>query len=126
MLVEAGMTLPQSLNAIIGIIDNGIIKKAFMEVRQEIIKGKGLSRQMAKNVLFPRLLVDVIAVGEKTGTLQSSFAAMADYYEKRLDLKVRKLLGMIEPASIIIAGILVAFIGAAIITPMYSIYQNLH
>ncbi|OGO00560.1 MAG: hypothetical protein A2Y90_03240 [Chloroflexi bacterium RBG_13_52_12] len=124
MLIEAGLTLPQSFNAIIGIIDNGIIKQVLTEIRQEIIKGKGLSRQMGKSSLFPRLLVDVVSIGEKTGTLESSFSTMADYYEKRLDMKVRKLLGMIEPASIIIVGLIISFIGVAIIMPLYSIYQT--
>jgi type IV pilus assembly protein PilC len=124
MLLEAGLTLPQAINAIIGTIDNGIIKNALKEIRQEIIKGKGLSQPMQKAGLFPRLLVDMVAIGEKSGSLQSSFSTMADYYEKRLDRRVQKLLSMIEPASIIIVGLIISFIGIAIITPLYSIYQN--
>jgi type II secretory pathway component PulF len=125
MLIEAGLTLPQSLNAIIGIIDNDVIKKVLGEIRQDVIKGKGLSRQMSRYHIFPRMLVDVIAIGEKTGTLQSSFTSMADHYEKKLDIKVKKLLGLIEPASILIVGLIISFIGVAILQPLYSIYQNL-
>jgi type IV pilus assembly protein PilC len=124
MLIEAGLTLPQALNAIIGTIDNTVIKNALKDIRQEIIKGKGLWQPMQKTGLFPRLLVDVVAIGEKSGTLQSSFSTMADYYEKRLDQRVQKLLSIIEPASIIIVGLVICFIGIAIITPLYSIYQN--
>jgi type IV pilus assembly protein PilC len=126
MLIEAGLTLPQALDAIIGTIDSNVIKQVLTGVRQEVIKGKGLSRQMAKAEIFPRLLVDMVSIGEKTGTLQSSFATMADYYEKRLDIRVQRLLGMIEPASIIVAGLVIALIGIAIITPLYSIYQTVH
>jgi type II secretory pathway component PulF len=126
MLVEAGMTLPQSLNAIIGIIDNSVIKQVFKEIRQDIIKGKSVSRQMSRYPFFPKLLTDVVAIGERTGTLQSSFTTMADYYEKRLDLKVKKLLSMIEPASIVLVGLVVSFVGIAIMQPMYSIYQSFH
>jgi type IV pilus assembly protein PilC len=126
MLIEAGLTLPQAINAIIGTIDSGIIKQALTEIRQEVIKGRGLSQPMAKTALFPRLLVDMVSIGEKTGTLQESFATMADYYEKRLDLKVQRLLSMIEPASIIIVGFVISLIGIAIITPLYSIYQTVH
>ena len=124
MLIEAGLTLPQALNAIIGTIDNSVIKNALREIRQEIIKGKGLSQPMQKAGLYPRLLVDVVAIGEKSGSLQSSFSTMADYYEKRLDQRVQKLLSIIEPASIVIVGLIISFIGIAIITPLYSIYQN--
>ncbi len=126
MLVEAGMSLPQALNAIIGIIDNCVIRQVFTEIRQDVIKGRGLSRQMAKYPVFPRLLVDVVAIGEKTGTLQESFTGMADYYEKGLDLRVKKLLAMIEPASIVLVGLIISFVGIAIVQPLYSIYGTLH
>jgi type IV pilus assembly protein PilC len=124
MLIEAGLTLPQALSAIIGTVDSDIIKKALVDIRQDIIKGRGLSQPMQRAGFFPRLLIDVVAIGERTGTLQSSFSTMADYYEKRLDMRVQRLLAMIEPASIIIVGLAISFIGIAIIMPLYSIYQD--
>jgi type IV pilus assembly protein PilC len=124
MLLDAGLTLPQTLDTIIGTIDSPAIRQALESVRQDLIKGKGLSRPMAGSPLFPGLLADMVNIGEKTGTLPSSFAAAAEFYEKKLDQRVRKLLGMIEPASIIIVGLVIAFIGIAIITPLYSIYQT--
>ena len=63
---------------------------------------------MAENRIFPRLLVDMVYIGEKTDTLQSSFATMADFYEKKLDQKVQRLLAMVEPASIIIVGLIIS------------------
>jgi type IV pilus assembly protein PilC len=126
MLLEAGLTLPQSLNSVAGVIDNGIIKNGLNEIRQDLIKGKGLSQPMADNRLFPRLLVDMIHIGEKTGTLQSSFTTMADFYEKKLDQRIQRLLAMVEPASIFFVGLIIALIGVAIVTPIYSIYQTLN
>jgi type IV pilus assembly protein PilC len=125
MLLEAGLTVPQSLNSVLGVIDNYVIKLALTDVRQDLIKGKGLSQPMARTVLFPRLLVDMVHIGEKTDTLQSSFATMADFYEKKLDQKIQRLLAMVEPISIFIVGLIIAFIGLAIITPIYSIYRAL-
>ncbi len=124
MLLEAGLTLPQTINTIIGVIDSSIIRQALADIRQDLIKGKGLSQPMAKIAMFPRLLVDMIYIGEKTGTLQSSFATMADFYEKKFDQRVQRLLSMIEPASIIVVGLIISLIGIAIITPLYSIYQT--
>jgi type IV pilus assembly protein PilC len=124
MLLEAGLTLPQALDTIAGTLDNATVRQVLEEIRQELIKGKGLSRPMKESPLFPALLVDMVGIGEKTGTLASSFAAMADFYEKKLDGRVQRLLAMIEPASIIIVGLIIAFIGVAIITPLYSIYQT--
>jgi type IV pilus assembly protein PilC len=67
----------------------------------------------------------MVHIGEKTDTLQSSFATMADFYEKKLDQRVQRLLAMIEPVSIIFVGLIISFIGLAIITPIYSIYRTL-
>jgi type IV pilus assembly protein PilC len=126
MLQEAGLTLPQSLNTVLGVIDNSVIKAALSDIRQDLIKGKGLSLPMSGNEVFPRLLVDMVYIGEKTGTLQTSFATMADFYEKKLDQKVQRLLAMVEPASIIIVGLIIAFIGSSIIMPIYTMYRGLH
>jgi type IV pilus assembly protein PilC len=125
MLLQAGLTIPQSLNSVLGVIDNWIIKLALADIRQDLIKGKGISQPMAGNRLFPRLLVDMILIGEKTDTLQSSFATMADFYEKKLDQTTQRLLAMVEPVSIFVVGLIISFIGLAIITPIYSIYRTL-
>jgi type IV pilus assembly protein PilC len=126
MLLEAGLTLPQTLNSVLGVIDNGIIKDSLNDIRQDLVKGKGLAQPMSGNRLYPRLLVDMVQIGEKTDTLQSSFTTMADFYEKKLDQRVQKLLAMVEPASIFIVGLIIALIGLAIVTPIYSIYQTLN
>jgi type IV pilus assembly protein PilC len=125
MLLQAGLTLPRTLDTIIGTIDSPVIRQELERIRQDLVKGKGLSRPMAESPFFPGLLVDMVYIGEKTGSLPSSFAAMADLYEKKLDQRVQRLLGMIEPAAIIIVGLIIAFIGVAIITPLYSIYQTM-
>ncbi|HTY82358.1 MAG TPA: type II secretion system F family protein, partial [Dehalococcoidales bacterium] len=126
MLQEAGLTLPQSLNTVMGVIDNGVIKAALSDIRQDLIKGKGLSQPMAGNEVFPRLLVDMVYIGEKTGTLQTSFAVMADFYEKKLDQKVQRLMAMVEPVSIFLVGLIIAYIGASIIMPIYTVYRGLN
>jgi type IV pilus assembly protein PilC len=124
MLLEAGLTLPRTLDTIIGTVDSPAIRRALEAVREDLLKGRGLARPMSASPFFPALLVDMVGIGEKTGTLPSAFAAMADLYEKKLDQRVRRLLGMIEPATIIAVGLVIAFIGIAIITPLYSIYQT--
>jgi type IV pilus assembly protein PilC len=126
MLIEAGLTLPQTLKTVIGITDSDTIKQAFIDIYRDLMKGKGLSQPMARSNLFPKLLIDMVNIGEETGSLQSSFNTMADFYEKKLDQKVQRILAMIEPASIIVVGLIISLIGVAIISPLYSIYQNLN
>jgi type IV pilus assembly protein PilC len=126
MLIEAGLTLPRTIDAVIGTIDSGYIKKALTDIRQQLTQGQGLAQPMAGSTVFPRLLVDMVLIGEKTGSMQASLATMADFYEKKLDQKVQRLLSMIEPASIIIVGLIISLIGVAIVSPLYSIYQTIY
>jgi type IV pilus assembly protein PilC len=126
MLIEAGLTLPRTIDAVIGTIDSGYIKKALTDIRQQLTQGQGLAQPMAGSTVFPRLLVDMVLIGEKTGSMQASLSTMADFYEKKLDKKVQRLLSMIEPASIIIVGLIISFIGVAIVSPLYSIYQTIY
>jgi type IV pilus assembly protein PilC len=126
MLLEAGLTLPQTISAVEGTIDSGHIRQALSDIRRQLIQGQGLAQPMAKSAVFPTLLVDMVHIGERTGTMQSSMSTMADFYEKKLDQRVQRLLSMIEPASIIIVGLVISLIGIAIVTPLYSIYQTIY
>ena len=126
MLIEAGLTLPQTISAVEGTIDSGYIRQALNGIRGQLIQGQGLAQPMAESAVFPTLLVDMVRIGERTGTMQSQLSTMADFYEKKLDQRVQRLLSMIEPASIIIVGLVISLIGVAIVTPLYSIYQTIY
>jgi len=121
MLLKAGLLLPQVMNIVIQTVGNSIVRQAFREVREKLVQGQGLSQPMAAIDLFPRLLVEMISVGEKTGNLDSTLAALADYYEQRVDQGVNTLTSMIGPALTVGMGLIVAFIALSLITPLYSI-----
>jgi type IV pilus assembly protein PilC len=80
---------------------------------------------MAAIDLFPRLLVEMVSVGEKTGNLDSTLATLGDYYEQRVDQRVNTLVSMIEPALTVGMGLIVAFIALSMITPLYSILGSM-
>jgi type IV pilus assembly protein PilC len=80
---------------------------------------------MLENKLFPKLLVEMILVGEKTGTLDTTLATLADFYEKKVDRKMDMLISLIEPTLTIIVGLVVIFLALSMITPMYSILRSM-
>jgi len=125
MLLKAGLLLPQAMNIVIQTVGNRIIRQALREVREKLIQGQGLSQPMATIDLFPRLLVEMISVGEKTGNLDSTLATLGDYYEQRVDQRVNSLVSMIEPTLTVGVGLVVAFIALSIITPLYSILGSM-
>ncbi len=71
------------------------------------------------------MLVQMVAIAETTGNLGSTFAYLSDMYEEEIGELTKNLTTMIEPVLMIIMGIIVGFIAISIITPIYSITQNL-
>jgi type IV pilus assembly protein PilC len=126
MLLKAGLLLPQIMNIVTQTIGNRIIRQALADVREKLVQGQGLSQPMAANRLFPRLTVEMVAVGEKTGNLESTLATVADFYEQSVDRRMNTLVSMIEPALTVAVGLVVIFIALSLITPLYSILRSIH
>jgi type IV pilus assembly protein PilC len=126
MLLKAGLPLPQIMNVVIKTVKNAIICRALEEVRGKLVQGQGLSQPMASIDVFPQLLVEMVVVGETTGTLDTTLATMADLYEQRVEQRVQALISMIEPALMIVVGLVVAFIAVSMITPLYSILKTMY
>ncbi len=125
MLLKAGLPLPQVMDIAIQTSGNRIIRQALLDVRDKLLQGQGWSQPMAENGLFPQLLVEMVAVGEKTGTMDSTLATLADYYEERVDQRINTLVSMIEPILTMVIGLVVAFIALSLITPLYSILRSI-
>ena len=125
MLLKAGLPLPRIMDIAIQTVGNRIIRQALRDVREKLIQGQGLSQPMAAIELFPRLLVEMVAVGEKTGTIDSTLATLSNYYEERVDQRINTLIAMIEPFLTVVIGLVVAFIALSLITPLYSILRSI-
>jgi type II secretory pathway component PulF len=125
MLLRAGLLLPQIMNVVILTVGNRIVRQALREVRDKLVQGQGLSQPMAAIDLFPRLAVEMVVVGEKTGNLESNLATVADFYEQSVDRKINTLISLIEPTLTILVGLVVVFIALSMITPLYSILGSI-
>lgn len=123
-LFGAGVSVTESLDLTIRSSENTILREALEGVRSDILAGKSLSEAFQTQPLFPRLLGQMIAVGEETGRLAVNVEGMATFYEEEADRAMSALLGIIEPALIISIGGFVGFIGISVITPIYSLIQQ--
>ncbi len=125
MLLKAGLPLPQVMDVAMQTSGNRIIRQALNDVREKLLQGQGWSKPMAQNELFPKLLVEMVAVGETTGTMDSTLTTLANYYEERVEQRINTLVSMIEPFLTIVIGLVVAFIALSLITPLYSILRSI-
>jgi type IV pilus assembly protein PilC len=126
MLLQAGLRLPQIIDVVIQTNQNQVIRQAFTNVREKLVQGEGLSQPMSENPLFPPLLVEMVMVGEKTGSMDGTLSTLADFYEQEVDRKIDSLISMIEPVLTLVIGGLVIFIALSMITPLYSILKSMH
>jgi type IV pilus assembly protein PilC len=101
-----------------------VMRDALATVKQRLIQGEGLAAPMSENRLFPRLLVQMVKVGEESGSLESTLKVVAESYEAEAQDRLSGLISMIEPTMTIIMGLMVAFIALSVITPMYSILSS--
>jgi type IV pilus assembly protein PilC len=126
LLLKAGLRLPQIMDIVMLTNRNLIIRQALSSVRDRLVQGEGISQPMSENKLFPALLVETVVVGEKTGTMDTTLATLADFYERKVERSIDVLISMIEPVLTVIIGIVVIFIALSMITPLYSILRSIH
>ena len=100
---------------------NLTVRQALDAVGQAVIKGESLSGAMGQNPIFLPMMVDMTAVGEETGHPDETLRAVAQTFDIETDDRIRRLIGMIEPAMTIAVGLVVGFIALSIFMPLYGI-----
>ena len=122
MLIKVGLPMPDIMTMCIQSSNNKIVSKALTDVRQDMIGGEGLGQPMAKRHIFLPLMVQMVAVGEKTGNLGNTLTTVADSFEIDADDKTSAAVGLLQPALTIGIALVVGFIAVAMLSTMYGIY----
>ncbi|MBI4090462.1 MAG: type II secretion system F family protein [Candidatus Komeilibacteria bacterium] len=122
LMLEGGMTIDESLEIMTRATNNALyhqrIGYALTEVRRGIPLSEALSRYPA---FFPAIVTRMLKVGEVSGSLSETFAYLAEFFEDELDALSKNLSTILEPALLIVIGLLVGFIAMAIISPIYQL-----
>ncbi len=126
VLLRAGLPLTEIMDMVERTTDNHILRRKVEEVRRKLMDGEGLSVPMAAAGCYPQMLVQMVAVGEETGTLDGNLEITAEFYSSEVDQKVDALTAMMTPALTIVIGVIVGFIALSLIMPMYQILGNVN
>jgi type IV pilus assembly protein PilC len=121
MLVSAGLSLQEIMEMMPQSSNNRIIREALGQVNEGLLLGEGLSGPMSRIDIFPPLLIQMIAVGEESNTLDFTLGVVADFYEVTAEEKTAAMVGMLGPMSTAGIALLVGFIAISIIMPMYTL-----
>lgn len=126
LLLNSNMPLSQTLLITSETINNLYYKKSFQEISLGVNTGKNISSLMhLYPLLFPEILCHMIEIGEKSGNLPETFIYLSEFYENGFDDQTKNLSNSIEPALMIIMGIIIGFVAISFITPIYEITNSL-
>jgi type IV pilus assembly protein PilC len=123
-MMQAGVPLPEAMQAAIDGSNNGVYAAALGDVRDAMLEGEGMARPIVATGLFPPAATQMMRVGEETGTLDLQLNSAADFFAKELDYKLARLTALAEPAVIIVMGVIVGFVAVALVSAMYGIFQG--
>jgi type IV pilus assembly protein PilC len=122
LLFSAGLPLTDIMPLVIQGSSNRVVAQALYGVQTDMLKGEGLARPMAKNPVFLPMMVQMVKVGEETGSLDATLLAVAQNFEAEASEKTKTLIGMIPPVMTIIIAGFVGLIALSMVSAMYSIY----
>lgn len=120
LLIGAGIPLLEAIGIVTDLMDNPVYKKSLQEAYIGVERGLPFSTLLTGRV-YPRIVSQMVRVGEETGKVDEIFMKLADYFESESDHLVKNLTVAIEPIILIILGVGVAFLVISIILPIYKL-----
>ncbi len=124
-LLSGGVPILRALELTQQISGNEVISKTVGEVADAVREGNFISRVLESNEVFPQLMVNMIAVGEETGSLDKMLAKVAETYEEEVEITTANLTALLEPVLVIFMGVVVGLIVLSMFLPLISLIQNL-
>lgn len=123
ILTRSGVPILVCLDIVGKTIGNKVVEKIVEDARGSIRDGKSIAEPLAKNSIFPPMVVRMISVGEKTGELEKMLSKIADFYDEQVDAAVSGLTSLIEPLIIVFLGVIIGSIVLAIFLPIFKMTQ---
>jgi type IV pilus assembly protein PilC len=120
-MFAAGVPLVEALESVAGATGNIVYENAVMRMRDEVATGQRLQRAMESTGLFPNMVVQMIAVGEESGSLDTMSGKVATFYEAEVDNAVDSMSSLLEPLIMVILGVLVGGLVIAMYLPIFKL-----
>ena len=120
-MFAAGVPLVEALESVAGATGNIVFENAVMRMKDEVATGQRLQRAMENTGLFPNMVIQMIAVGEESGSLDEMSGKVATFYEAEVDNAVDAMSSLLEPLIMAILGVLVGGLVIAMYLPIFKL-----
>lgn len=124
-LLRSGVPLLAGLEIVQNIMTNRVFKKMLDDTITAVREGESLSEPLQRAKIFPKMVSQMAAVGEKSGELEEMLLRVAEAYEHQVDAKIDAMLSLLEPCMILVMGTVVGFIVLAVLLPIFQASQGI-
>jgi len=124
-LISSGVPMLEAMDITARGAGNAVVEKAILQVRRAIEAGRTIVDPLRETGVFPNLVVQMIGVGEHTGSLDAMLQKIADFYEEEVDVAVADLLTAMEPLIILFLGVVVGGVVISMYLPLFSLIGQL-
>lgn len=124
-LLSSGIPMLHSLGIVMNVVNNKAVAAELAESSEDIRKGFTLANSMRRVTVFPPMVQSMISIGEESGSLDKMLENSAEYFNDELQNRIARVVTLMEPAMIVVLGVVVAFIIISIMQPMLQIYQSI-
>jgi type IV pilus assembly protein PilC len=121
-MVGAGVPILQALGIVGETSGNWVIQRALLDVADSVRQGKSIAGPLATSSVFPAMVVQMIAVGEDSGSLEQMLNKIADFYDSEVQAATEQLTAMIEPLMVAFLGVVVGGMIVALYLPIFNIF----
>ena len=125
VLIESGVSIIDSLDVVSRIMTNQIIADRVIDARESISEGESIADPLAANGIFPQMVLQMIRVGEETGALADMLEKVTYFYDREVEHKIESIVSLIEPALIVVLGLVVGSIVVSIMLPMFNMISSI-
>lgn len=119
-LLKSGVDIVSSIDIAAKVTDNMLVEQLLGNIKNRVIEGSTLSSEMEKSPVFPRMVVRMTAVGEKSGRLDEMFSKLSDYYNDEVDALVASLSSIVEPVLIVLLGLIIGIVVITMYLPIFK------
>ena len=123
-LLAGGIPLVTALGTAVSSVGNRRIQKSVAPVIDDVRQGQSFHESLDRTETFPHIAIDMIKVGEATGSLDEMLTSVSDYFDENVETKVGRLLTLVEPIMLVVMGGLVALLLVSIYLPMFGAFSQ--
>lgn len=123
MAIRSGISPVQSVELIANVVDNDFMRQKILTIRDGLEKGAALSATLKATELFSPFVFQMISVGEQSGSLDTMFKEVAEYYEREADYDLNRVGDLIEPIMLVIVGSMVLILALGVFLPMWNMVK---